>query len=65
MELVEDVEADPKGGKERTLRVFEVEDQALTYARSLSAYNCGHHRQDLVHASVSDRVSHFWKKDLT
>lgn len=65
IKMVEDMKADPERREERTLYVFEVEDQALSYTRIPGVYNCDPRCKDLFYASVSERVINLTKKGAT
>lgn len=65
METVENVNADLEEAKEKTSRVFDVENQTLTYNRSREVCNRSSRRKDLFHASLSEKAVHYWKKVLT
>lgn len=59
VEIVEDVEADPEEAKERTLYMFEVEDQALACTKSLGVCSRNPRHKNLFHGSGSERAVHF------
>lgn len=61
--MLEDVQAGLERSKESPLHVFEVEDEALVYTKSLSVHYRDPRRTDLLHASVSGAAVHFLKKN--
>lgn len=65
MKLVESLEADLEEARERALHLFEVGGEVLIYTRSLKVYNCDPRRKTLLHSSVSERASRFWRRGLT
>lgn len=57
--MLQNIEADLKGRKERTLHMSEVQDQALIFTRSPGVYSHCPRRRYLFHASVLERATHF------
>lgn len=64
-QMVRDVEADPKGSKDRLSHVFVIEYQAFIYTKSPWVYSSDLSRTELFHASVSDAAIRLWRRRLT
>lgn len=65
IQMIKEVEADPKEARERTLHVSEVKDHALLYTKNLGEYNTDPGCRDLFHMSVSERAISFWRRRRT